>query len=198
MLAGMAVAIARMFSILAHPLPVLAFALLAVAMLRGAGGHALAQVAAGVAVAAVSVMGYSWWRVRRGDWRHVDASGGVERRQLNSVLLLVLPAAALAAVASGATALAWQLGLAALPVALAMASARWCTLSLHVAFAVYAALLLAPVSTPAGAALLLVAAGVAWSRLRLARHAPRDIAAGATAGAAAGALAWAVTRGWAG
>ena len=198
MLTRMAVALARMFSILAHPLPILAFALLAVAMLRGAGDDALREVAAGFVLTAGAVMGYSWWRVRRGDWRHVDASAGNERRQLNGVLLAVLPAAALAAGASGARPLAWQLGLAALPVALAMASARWCTLSLHVAFAIYAALLLAPVSPPTSAVLLLVAAGVAWSRLRLARHAPRDIAAGAAAGTLAGVAAWAATSGAAG
>jgi hypothetical protein len=194
----MAVAVARMFSILAHPLPMLAFALLAVAMLRGAGSAALAQVAAGFAVVAAGVMGYSWWRVRRGDWAHVDASAGQERRQLNRVLLVVLAASAVVAAGSGAPALAWQLALAALPVALAVASARWCKLSLHVAFVVYAAALLSASSLPLGLALVPVAAGVAWSRLRLARHATRDVVAGAGAGALAGACAWAATSGWAG
>lgn len=187
-----------MVSILAHPLPMLAFALLAVTMLRGAGGAAVAQVAAGFAIAAAVVMGYSWWRVQRGDWAHVDASAVRERSQLNRVLLVVLPVAALAAAWSGASVLAWQLALAALPVALAMASAPWCKLSLHVAFAVYAAALLAAASLPLGLALSPLAAAVAWSRLRLARHAARDVVAGAAAGALTGACAWAATSGWAG
>jgi membrane-associated phospholipid phosphatase len=128
--------------------------------------------------------------VRGGHWAHGDASGVGERRQLSRFLLVLLFAGAVLAVLAAQPLLAVQLALAAALVLAAILAARWCKLSLHLAFAVYAAALLAPVSWIAAAALLLLAALLAWSRLRLARHAPRDVVAGALAGLAAGALAW--------
>lgn len=186
----MSVAVARAVSILGHPLPVLSLALLAHALHRGAARAQLLGSAAAFALFAALVLGYAWWRVDRGHWRHVDASDVHERRHLNRFLLaLLLTGVALAAFAA-LPLLALQLALAALLVLLAMSTTRWCKLSLHLAFAVYAALLLAPVSWPAMGALLLLAALLAWSRLRLARHAPRDLVAGVAAGVLAGMLAW--------
>lgn len=194
----MPVALARALSILGHPLPVLALALLALAAHDGADAATLRQAGAGFALFAAVVMAYSWWRVRRGQWRHVDASGVDERRHLNRFLLLLLLAGAALAAVAPLPALALRLALAALLVALAMLAARWCKLSLHLAFVVYAAALLLPVSWPAAVALLLFAALLAWSRLRLARHAPRDLVAGACAGALVGALAWPLSTAWQG
>src|SRR3546814_11767885 len=71
------------------------------------------------------------------------------------------------------------LALSALLVAAAMLSARWCKLSLHVAFAMYAAVLLVQLSWLACVAGIVFVAAVAWSRLVLDRHAPRALVAGA-------------------
>lgn len=181
---------ARALSILGHPLPVLASTLLLIAARDGAATPALLRIALGFAVVAALVLGYSHWRVRRGDWRHVDASDTGERRHLNWFLLAVLPASALLALAGAQPRLATLLALSALPVALAMATARWWKLSLHLAFAVFSAMLLLRISGWAFAAMAVFAALLAWSRLRLARHVPRDLVAGACAGAFAGLLAW--------
>src|SRR3546814_4503225 len=79
-------------------------------------------------------MGYSRWQVRRQRWRHVDASGRGERRSLNRFLLLLFAVATLATWAWASREFALGLALSALLVAAAMLSARWCKLSLHVAF----------------------------------------------------------------
>jgi hypothetical protein len=194
MLTPMVPAFARAVSVLGHPLPVLSCALLVRAFHGGAGRAQLLGIGAAFALFAATVMAYSWWRVRGGHWRHVDASGVAERRQLNHFLLaLLLAGTALAAFAAQpllALQLALQLALAASLVLVAALAARWCKLSLHLAFAVYAAALLAPVSWSIAAAVLVLAALLAWSRLRLHRHLPRDLLAGALAGLVAGALAW--------
>lgn len=187
---AMSHALARAVSILGHPMVVLPGAAVAVALSQGQRTQAL-WMAAGFALFAVLVMGWSWWQVRRGAWAHVDASQRQERRTLNRFLLLALLGAALVALVSGQPrALALGLALAALLIAVAQLAARWCKLSLHLAFVAYAAVLLGGISVWAGALAALFGALVAWSRLALARHVPRDLWAGAIAGAAAGLLFW--------
>lgn len=182
----MTTAFARAISILGHPLPVLSLALLASAALRGGRSQAV-PVGIGLAVFAMLVMAYSWWQVRRGHWAHVDASRPHERRGLNRFLLLAFANGALIAWAAGAPVdIVIALALSVVLILAALLSAPWCKLSLHLAFAVFAALLLARASWWATAAGLAFAACIAWSRLLLARHAPRDLAAGAVAGALAG------------
>lgn len=178
--------LARAISILGHPLPVLSLALLASAALRGGRTQAV-PVGIGLVVFASLVMAYSWWQVRRGRWAHVDASRPYERRSLNRLLLLASASGALVAWAAGAPAeIVVALALSVALVLAALLAAPWCTLSLHLAFAVFAAFVLALASWWATVAGLAFAAGIAWSRLVLSRHAPRDLAAGAVAGALAG------------
>jgi membrane-associated phospholipid phosphatase len=181
--------VARAVSIVLHPLLALPAAVLALSAARGSDARTLATIASGFALFGALLLGWSRHQVRRGRWAHIDASAGHERRHLHRGLL---PAVALGAAlawwsAPGAIAAAALL-CALLPLALAPLLARWCKLSLHAAFAAYAGGLLWALS-PAWALLgALLAAAVAWSRLRLSRHAPRDLLAGLAAGAAAAAL----------
>jgi membrane-associated phospholipid phosphatase len=62
---------------------------------------------------------------------------------------------------------------------------RWLKLSLHAAFAVFAASLLWP-SVMAVVGLLALAVAVAWSRLVLRRHTLGEVVVGLLAGGAAG------------
>lgn len=177
-------ALARTLSIVGHPVVVLPLA----AWLASPRGSADMGTLAGLAGFGGLALAWSWWQVRRGRWAHVDASGRVERAGLNLFLLALLAAGALLAWRFAPRDVALAIGLSLPIIALAIVAARWCKLSLHVAFATYAALLLArldPWVAPAG---LCFAAVLAWSRLALARHAPRDLAAGAAAGACSGAL----------
>lgn len=191
--AQMPVILARALSILGHPLVVLSMAALLLAADRGTDARRLSGLLLGLLALGGLVMAYSWWQVRRERWTHIDASGKTERRSLNRFLLVALLLAAISArllmsppeLASG---LAWGLASSALLVAVAMATARWWKLSLHVAFAVFAAILLSRLSWFACAGGLSFAAALAWSRLALSRHTPRDLLAGAAAGALVGTI----------
>lgn len=183
----MSAALARTVSILGHPLAVLSLALLATQAGRGSMTQAW-QLAAGLGAAAVLVMAYSWWQVRRERWGHVDASHHSERGSLNRFLLIVLTAGAAVAWMAGATrGVPAALALSAVIILVALLTARWCKLSLHLAFAVFAACLLAPLTWWATLAGLVFAVCIAWSRLSLSRHVPRDLVAGAATGAITGA-----------
>jgi membrane-associated phospholipid phosphatase len=179
--------LARAVSIAGHPMLVLPLAALALTLARGRYRTAL-WMAVGFTAFAALVMGYSAWQVGRGRWSHVDASDTGERRSLNRFLLLsLLASSVLAAVFSQPGELVLGLGLSAAMVLFAQLTARWWKLSLHVAFAVFAAsLLLAGAAWWAGLIALAFAALVAWSRLALQRHTPRDLVAGLAVGAAAG------------
>jgi membrane-associated phospholipid phosphatase len=129
---------------------------------------------------------YSLWQVRAGRWAHVDASQPRERHQLNQFL---------AALLGGAAVLLWAAGqpppvvlgplLAAGLVLLAHGLRRWLKVSLHAAFAVFAAALVWP-HPGLTLGLALLAVGVAWSRLALRRHTWAEVLLGLLFGAAGG------------
>ena len=190
-------ALARVVSVSGHPMVALPLAALALTAARGQYRIALWMTLGFTAFAAV-VMAYSSWQVRRGRWSHVDASGKNERRSLNRFLLAALLVSAACAAWSGFSAqLTLGLALSAAMVLAAMLTSRWCKLSLHMAFVMFAVfLLLLDAPWWAGLAGLCFAGAVAWSRLALRRHVPRDLIAGAAVGALAGiAFALAVAAG---
>lgn len=184
------IALARVVSILGHPLLMLPLAVLALSAARDGARRDTLAIAAGFGVFAALVMAYAWWQVRRGRWGHVDASARSERVSLNRFLLAALACAALVAWISSMRELALGTVLSALLVAVAMLTSRYCKLSLHLAFAVYAAVLLWRIGWWIGASVLVFAALLAWSRLALQRHSPRDLVAGAAAGLITGAVFW--------
>lgn len=178
---------ARALSVLGHPALLMPLAASANAAARGGGPDLVGTVAAVSVALALVVMLFSAGQVRAGRWRHVDASVPQERRHLNLLLCgLLFGGAALLGAAGAAPAVALGLGLGGVLVLLALVLARWLKLSLHVAFASYAALLAWPAWGWMLAGLVLAAA-VAWSRLVLGRHRPPDLWAGALAGVAVGA-----------
>lgn len=189
--------LARLVSILGHPLLLMPAAGLAAWITRNGLGTQAMWIAVTAGLAAIVVLGYSHWPVRRGAWVHVDASGRGERRHLNGFLLAVFAVAA-----SAGAVLRWpqpvtlSLLLAAAMVSVAMLFASWCKPSLHLAFAVFAAALLHAISIWALAAGLVAAIVIAWSRLYLRRHIGVDLWCGAAIGAAAGFAFWlALARG---
>lgn len=180
-------ALARAVSVSGHPVVALPLAALGLTAARGQYRIAL-WMALGLAAFAATVIAYSSWQVRRGRWAHVDASGKNERRSLNRFLLVALLASTACAAWLGLSAqLTLGLSLSAAMVATALLTWRWCKLSLHMAFVTFAVfLLLFDAPWWAGLAGLCFAGAVAWSRLALQRHVPRDLIAGAAAGALAG------------
>ena len=179
---------ARTLSIVGHPALLMPVAVAAGASGAGASPQLL-RIALGTAVAVAVIVGlYSLWQVRCGRWAHVDASLPRERHQLNLFLAALLGAAA---------ALLWALGqtpaaasgalLAALLVLLTHALRHRLKVSLHAAFALFAAALLWP-HPSATLAVGLLALGVAWSRLVLRRHTLAEVLIGLLLGAAFGAV----------
>jgi hypothetical protein len=184
--AGRRFPLARALSVLGHPALLMPLAASANAAKR-AGSPGLVFTVGAVSVAlALVVMLFSAWQVRAGRWHHVDASVPQERRHLNLLLCgLLFGGAALLLAGGVAPEVALGLGLGGVLVLLALLLQRWLKLSLHVAFAGYAAVLAWPAWGWVAAGLVLVAA-VAWSRLVLGRHRPPDVWAGALAGVLVG------------
>ncbi len=178
--------LARAVSIAGHPAILLPLATWLALTLQAPGDRsALSIVAIPAAIAVLGVV-YTLVQVHRGRWAHVDASSKHERRDLNGLLGFALPIAALLAWLAGARIqVSVALLVAAGVVLLGAGLARWLKLSLHVAFAVFAAALLWP-AWPWVACGLLLALLVAWSRLVLARHTPVEVAIAFPVGALAG------------
>ena len=173
--------VARAVSIAGHP------ALLMPVAAAIASPAQIRPVAIAMSLAcACAVLGYSFYKARRGEWLHIDASVPGERAQLNVRVGVGLLATAgglwLAGVHVG---LPLVICLSGLIVAAGHLLKGIAKLSLHVAFAVFAAFVVWP-NHVAAVTLALVAAGVAWSRLALQRHVAADIILGALSGAAAG------------
>ena len=179
---------ARALSVIGHPALLMPAAVAGSAAANGAPPRVLQLGLAASMAVAVCVILYSLAQVRAGRWSHVDASAPRERRQLNLVLCMLL---------FGAAGLLWWtgqprllplgLGLGGSMVVAALLLRRWLKLSLHTAFAVYAAALWWP-NAGGAAIVLLLAAAVSWSRLALRRHTGAEVAAGLLAGIAAGAV----------
>ena len=189
----MKIALARTLSILGHPLLALPAAALLVAAWSGMGARHWTLAAIALALIALIIQGWSWWQVRRGKWQHVDASQHHERQGLNRFLLVLLAGAAgYFALVSPQPALSLGLACAAAIIATSMLLASWLKLSLHAAFAMFAALLLWALGPAVLAVGCLFAAAVAWSRWVLGRHRRRELMAGAMVGTTAGMAFWAL------
>lgn len=174
-------AAARLLSIAGHP----AVLMPAAALIAAPPRIGVAAVTAAVACV-VAVLGYSFYKARRGDWLHIDASVPAERMQFNSRVGIGLLAAAGALWLMGLhVGLPLVIGLAGLIVLTGQLFRGVAKLSLHVAFAVFAAFLVWP-NQIAAVVLAAIAIGVAWSRLALRRHVAADVVLGALAGIAAG------------
>lgn len=179
--------LARSLSVLGHPALWLPLAVTGAALLRGAPRALVLQAAVAAAAVALLVGLYSVVQARRGRWQHVDASVPGERRQLHRFLLPALLAAAAATwFLAAAPTVAGGLLASACIAAVAQGTQRWLKLSLHSAFAAFAASLFWP-HWIAVAAAAVFALAVAWSRLQLQRHRPAEVAWGLLLGASCGA-----------
>ena len=177
---------ARALSIVGHPALLMPVAVPLAAALRGAPPQQMWLGTAAALLVALIVALYSLWQVRAGRWAHVDASAPAERLHLNLLLVgLLLVAATVLGLNARSPVLAAGLGTCGAIVLVALALRRRMKLSLHGAFAAYAAALLWPL-LPALAAMAALALGVGWSRLKLRRHTPQEVMAGLGAGALAG------------
>jgi len=183
--------VARSLSILGHPLVVSPLAAWIALASHTAGVQVLHLALTSFALLAFGVMLYSWVQVRRGRWGHVDASLPRERRSLNGFLLAALSVSAVVLwFQPHARGVAVGFTLSSFLVGTAMLTARWLRVSLHVAFVVFASIILWQVSLALVVGALLFTAAVGWSRLKLGRHSLAEVVVGAGLGFTAGAAFW--------
>jgi membrane-associated phospholipid phosphatase len=182
---------ARALSILGHPALLIPVAVASSASAQMASAVQVRDAVLACVFVALATMAFSIYKVRRGLWGHVDASGVAERRELNVFLAaLLLGAAGVLHWLGQPRAVVMGLGLSGAMVVVAWAARGWLKISLHAAFAVYAAGIAWP-ALLVSAAIALLAVGVAWSRVVLRRHTVAEVLVGAVLGAvAAGALHW--------
>ena len=137
-------------------------------------------------VIVAGVLFYSFTKVRRGNWIHIDASVPTERKQLNIAMTLVLLVSSLVSYLLELP-LVLSLGLfvVAMMVGTMLLLDRWLKVSLHMSFALFASSLFLPnFRFVLGGVLLSLAIG--WSRIVLGRHTRVEVAAGSLIGATAG------------
>lgn len=185
-LAVIARAVARMLSIGGHPALLVPTAVAASAARRGASQAVLLAAVGGAVAVALIVAAYSAWQVRTDRWSHVDASHPPERLNLNRLLAGLLTGAATLAWATGQPAgLAAGAAACAGLVGVALLLRQRMKVSLHAAFASFAAALLWP-DLRSLALLGALALAVGWSRVRLGRHSRREVLVGLACGGLAG------------
>ena len=169
------VAIARVVSIIGHPVVLLVVAAQIVASKRGASPQQLRFIGGTLAILGLIVLGFSWLQVRAGHWSHVDASTRNERASLNVFLaVLLLLSAALLWYLTHRPSMSVALALAGALIVASLLIASWVKVSLHAAFAAFATALLWPIKLPVIAGVL-VTAVVVWSRLVLGRLEPFSV-----------------------
>lgn len=176
---------ARWVSIVLHPFVVMGLlTLVAVDRLQpGAMARVLPAFAAVIGI----VLVVSLWRARSGAWNSVDASDSRDRWLLYALVIVLLVGYARWLRTHAPPLLPGVLAIIGLCVAGLLAN-RWIKLSLHMACLAYAAVAAWRLSLPLAVGFGIVLPLLAWSRLAMRRHTPREVAAGTALGALAGAV----------
>jgi len=119
--------VARLISIVGHPLVLLPVAALIAASTRGASLQQLRLIGGAAVTLGVIVLGFSWLQVRAGRWSHIDASDRNERSSLNVFLAaLCLLGAVLAWVLTRRPNMPVALALSGRLFAIALTNSRGC------------------------------------------------------------------------
>ena len=125
--------------------------------------------------------------VRRGAWSDADVSRRDQRSGLYWAAIPLLAVAAIVLLMQGAPA-SFQRGLLAVAFLFAagLVGNRFLKISMHMMFGAYCGVILVRVYPWSAAVMVPLVAALAWSRWRLERHTPTEIAVGIALGAAAG------------
>jgi membrane-associated phospholipid phosphatase len=185
-----AAAIARWISIVAHPL-VLALLLVGVSAAKVQGGRAAVQwLGVTAAVVVIPLWVFMWRKWRSGNWDTVDASAPKNRPLLYLRALLLMAAFTVCIGVLSEWDYAWLRGSVAVVGVITVAAIlnRWIKLSNHMAFALFAAVVLLRVDWRVGAPLVAIVPLLAWSRIKLGRHSWPEVFGGACLGGAVGLL----------
>jgi membrane-associated phospholipid phosphatase len=173
-------------SIVVHPFVCITLPALLVSWNLHGRNAALEAVGAVLLGAIVPLSLYILWLRSTGQWQSVDASMQTERPLLYRAVLAAMIPASLYLLYVERTGIIVR-GVLAVAILMSLGAAlnRWLKLSLHVAFAVFAGLVLNQLSPDYGIAFLIIVPLVAWSRLALWRHTMAEVLGGIGLGAVA-------------
>src|SRR6266852_4401157 len=173
------VTLARWCSIVGHPFTFVVL-LVATASWRLYGGYnAIRTTGIVVAVTLVPLGLFVWNRYSSGRWETVDASAPADRPALYTVaFLLLIPLGFYFLVGERAKEMIRGLAAVALLIAVAAAANRWIKLSVHVAIATFAAVIITKLVPGFGGMLLAFLPILGWSRLKLSRHSIFEVLGG--------------------
>jgi membrane-associated phospholipid phosphatase len=180
--------IARAISVIGHPFVLLTLTVLIAALSAAPLKQALTIVAVTVTLTVVPLLFIIRRKVAAGKWSDHDVSDASQRRGFYPLVIAVTALALLIFyLLNFPPGLLTGMLISLAVLLIAMVVNHYSKISLHQIFAVYFAVALFAVGAWAGAAFLLVAALVGWSRVELTRHSAAQVISGALLGAAAGA-----------
>ena len=183
------ITLARWLSIVGHPFVTVGVMVAAAAARRGQRGHTLRDLAIVMAMAVVPVAVLMIRQVRSGRWGNVDASNVAERPILYGVGVVASLCLVAYLMLAGSQPAFVRGAIGALATfAVCGIMTRWLKVSLHLAFAAFAATTLALIGSPVSWFLVPLLPALGWARVALGRHRPLEVGLGALIGAACGVI----------
>jgi membrane-associated phospholipid phosphatase len=177
--------LARWISIIGHPFAVATLLVGLAASRQQSQADAARLVLLVAAIIIVPLFIYMWRKWRSGQWTTIDASRSTDRPPFYrwAILLVAVLTVLFVFMRESAAMLRGCIAVAVLVLLLAILN-RWSKLSNHMAFAVFAAVLMGSFAPRGALALVIFAPALAWSRLALGRHTLTEVVGGAALGAA--------------
>ena len=122
---------------------------------------------------------FIWNRYSLGHWETVDASAPADRPALyTAAFLLLIPVGIYFILRESGTGMVRGLAAVAILIGILAGLNRWIKLSVHLAIATFAAVIITRLTPPFGLALLVVLPFLGWSRLILSRHSVAEVVGG--------------------
>jgi hypothetical protein len=179
--------VARTISIVLHPFVTIVIMVVVIGLLRGSLTSMVSAVAALATIAILPVAVLILYKVVTGEWTTVDASRRPDRPALYAVSIAAALGLILYMTINRGRSVFMPGAVGTLGLLLfAWIVNRWVKLSLHMALAAMATTVLIASRSAAGWVLLALLPALAWSRLELKRHTPKELLVGAILGTLTG------------
>jgi hypothetical protein len=170
---------ARWISIVGHPFTFVVLLVATASWKMHDGQHALSTTGIVVVGMLVPLGLFIWNRYSSGHWETVDASAPADRPALyTAAFLLLIPVGIYFILRESETGMVRGLAAVAILIGILAGLNRWIKLSVHLAIATFAAVIITRLTPPFGFALLVVLPFLGWSRLILSRHSPAEVVGG--------------------
>jgi hypothetical protein len=171
--------IARWISIVGHPFTFVVLLVATSSWKLHGSQHAFRTTAIVVLAMLIPLGLFIWNRYSLGHWETVDASAPKDRPALYSAaFLLLIPIGIYFALRDRSTEMVRGLAAVAILIGILAGLNRWIKLSVHLALATFASVIIARIAPALGLVLLVFLPFLAWSRLILSRHSLGEVIGG--------------------